>query len=158
MFWLTLGLFFVVLGTLVLDWGRVRDWMPAALVGALLPGLFSAWPLPTTHRFMDTGPLSNPWAIELFTQVTIAPILAAWFVQGVPPGRRVPVLRIGLFALLTACILMLSNLAGKAEYLTPSWSWLPVSALLFLVIWKAHTYLSASGSPDRKGDRSARTR
>lgn len=160
MFWLPLGCFFAVLGTLVISRERVRELIPAALTGALHAGIYAALPIPHLQfSYTDASLITNSWALMLIMQFVMTPVLAAWYAQGVGPAPYPPVLRTLSFSALGHSITWMALTTGKMRLSAAIPAWVLALATIwhFLVVWKVHHYI-AFGSPDRKGDRSVRMR
>ncbi|MFZ5817353.1 MAG: hypothetical protein ACOY93_18980 [Bacillota bacterium] len=157
----TLGSLLVawVLGFLVIQRGALKEVLPAILCGMLLVGLPAAIPgvdLPYGPVDPDLGP--NPWVARLLTQVGITPVFTAWFAQGVPKGGPFPLRRITLFALLGLGLELMRHGAGLMQY-APWWGphlSFPLYLGFLFLIYLAHAYTPAFGSPHQRGDRSVR--
>lgn len=150
---------FGIIGCLVIDWSRFRELLPATLTGLILAGTLVALPgLDLPYRLLDSTPLGDHWAITFALQMTVAPVISAWFAQGLPRHRRFPLGRILLFTLLLHSLQLMSAAAGKLAY-APWWEPAASCALAiasFSLIAHVHFYTTACSSPHHRGDRAAR--
>jgi hypothetical protein len=160
MFWLPLSLCFVLLSLWVVDWRRVREYLPVALAGIMYSNMHTALPRPLRpiEAMVDIGPITSNWGLVLVSQMLINPVCAIWFAQGLKPGSRFPLGRTAAFTAIGFAIQIAAYLFGRILY--AKW-WHPALALvdgpLFCsLIWFVHHYVNAHGWPRRaRGDRSA---
>lgn len=120
MYWLTMTLVFLIVGSRVLKWDRLRQLLPAAFVGMLLSGIPSAPALGV--RLTDVGPISSHWAITLILQMTVAPVVSMWYAQGLTPSSPVPLGRTAAFLGMTYAMTLVSWATGRL--ILPNWWYL----------------------------------
>lgn len=161
MYHLIIFLLICLAGYLVVDWTRFRELLPAVLTGMLLAGVPSALPgLDPLYRFVGSGRLHDHWMILWIVQMGVAPVLTAWYAQGLPRTRNAPLAwrRIVTFGLLCSGLEISGSLVGKLEY-APWWGPLNsfIMHLVFLgLIARVHSYTCACGSPHHGGVRPVR--
>lgn len=160
MFWLSMVLFCVVLGGLVLRPERKQALVLGGLMGMLMSGLLSAIPITQPCVLTDNGPLSEHWTLLLLSQVGVAPILSAWYAQDLAPCKAPPLGRTAAFGALSSSLSMMALAAERINCPRPIAPLLITGYHLvtYLLIWKTLNFVHACGSPDRKGDRSVRVR
>lgn len=98
---LVILLFIWLLGYLFVDWSRLRELLPAMLTGMLLAGVPTALPgLEPFYQLSSSPTESYRWVVLYLMQMTAAPMLSAWFAQGLPRGGPLPGQRVMGFALM----------------------------------------------------------
>lgn len=160
MFWLPLSLVIGSIAVWVIDWRRLRETLPAALVTVVYYSIHTG--LPTAIRpvlaVTDRGPLSGHWPLTLLAQMLIAPTLALWYAQGLKPGAPLPWVRTAFFVVLGAGLENLARLLGCVVF-APWWhpAYSLIDAMLAVGLVRAVSHIvSACGSPRRlRGGRSA---
>lgn len=162
MFWLPVACGFALVGALVLDWRRLPQLLPAALVSAIYWSTHTALPVVTpVVTMVDTGLLTGHWPNALVTQLVVAPVIGSWYAQGLAPCSPLPLWRTAAFMALGNAITLGAMATGRlvwADWWHPAFM-LVDSAMFLTVVWWVHNYTSACSSPRRyRGDRSARLR
>lgn len=106
-----------VVSLLVIDWSQLRALVPATLTGMLIAGLpMAVTLLELPYQFVDTLPFEDHWLTFFAMQMVIIPVLAVWFLQGVPSRTPFPLKRILLFTLLMQSLELMFSSAGKLVY------------------------------------------
>lgn len=135
--------FFVLVGAVVIEWHRLRELIPAAMIGTLFTGMHGALPLFSARvHYIGSGPVTDQWAIILLIQTSMAPVLTAWYAQGITSGRGFPFMRTAIFTTMSVCFALMSIHAGALAHIAQPLSWVLGNALLFILTWKVHTYAS----------------
>lgn len=145
MYWLASSLFFVLVGAVAIEWHRLRELIPAALTGILFTGMRGALPfLSARGQYIGSEPITDQWAIILLVQTTTAPVLSAWYAQGIIAGRGFPLLRTAIFTAIAICFSLMAIHAGALAYRAHLIFWIIGNALLFTLTWRVHTFVNRS--------------
>lgn len=151
--------FIWLLGYLFVDWSRLRELLPATLTGMLLAGVPTALPgLDPLYELSSSHMENYQWIVLYFVQMSAAPVISAWYAQGLPQGGPLPWPRLVRFALLCWGMELPGHFSGRLLY-APWWG--PLHSLVMQVSFLAllgyvHYYTNACGSPHLGGDRPVR--
>ncbi|MFZ5825106.1 MAG: hypothetical protein ACOY94_12335 [Bacillota bacterium] len=146
-----------LMGYRFVDWSRLRELLPAILTGVLLAGVPTALPgLEPLYTLRSSHTENYHWIVLYLVQMSAAPVISAWFAQGLPRTGPLPWQRVAQFGLLCWALELPGYYAGRLVY-APWWG--PFHSLLlhlgFLSLM-ALVHFYACGSPHLGGDRSVR--
>lgn len=150
MFYISLSTLFLLIGALVIDRSRLRESLPIGLASIVLSGVWMALPYrDAPFSLVDTGPVTDAWAVMLLLQLTVAPVQGIWYMQGVVRGGPFPWVRTALFVVMGACVYSLQLSAGRiqlAPWATPIPGLILDRVLFFAALWQLDRVISGTAS------------